>query len=97
MTCRNLLGHYYCLDLPCVLYAVENLSHYLDFGLIWPTAMLYKKHSSGRLCPSPSLVHRLQEKIVKKESFTLPLMILTVKSLQPRPCGQISVSVPWLK
>jgi hypothetical protein len=30
--------------------------------------MLYKEHPSGRLCPSPSFVHRLQEKKVRKES-----------------------------
>ena len=49
--------------------------------------MLYKKHPSGRLCPSPSIVHRLQEKKVGKEFFTMLWMILIVEFTQPRPCG----------
>jgi hypothetical protein len=71
----------------CSVCSQESFAHCFDFGLIWLTAMLYKEHPSGRLCPSPSFVHRLQEKKVRKESFTMPLMILIVKSTQPRLCG----------
>jgi hypothetical protein len=81
----------------CSVCSQESLRIVFDFGLILLTAMFYKKHPSGRLCPSPSFVHSLQEKIVRKESFTMPWMILIVKSHQPRPCGQISVSMPWLE
>ena len=71
----------------CSVCSQESLRVVFDLGLIWLTAMLYKEHPSGRLCPSPSFVHRLQEKKVRKESFTMPWMILIVKSTQPRPCG----------
>jgi hypothetical protein len=74
---------------PAVCYVCSQriLAHCFDFRLIWLTAMLYKEHPSGRLCPSPSFVHRLQEEKVRKGSFTMPWMILIVKSTQPRPCG----------
>ena len=87
MICQNLLGHCYYLDLPCVLYAVKNLSISFQFRANLADSNALQGTSIGSTLPfavvcAPSARKKSEKRILRNAMGGSDSEIYLASSLQ---------------